>query len=39
MKKYGGVAVEFHALLFSALGTGEWSASRAGRFIPGEKRS
>jgi hypothetical protein len=32
MKTYGGVGVQTHAFLTSALATGEWSASRPGRF-------
>jgi hypothetical protein len=36
MKAYGGVDVYIHIFLTSALGAGEWSASRPGRFTPGE---
>jgi hypothetical protein len=38
MKTYWGVEVH-HALLTSALGGGEWSASRPSRFAPGERAS
>jgi hypothetical protein len=34
MKTYGGGEVYLHAFLTSALGGGEWSASRPGHFIP-----
>jgi hypothetical protein len=37
MKTYGGVDVEIHIFLTSALAGGEWSASRPGRFTPGER--
>jgi hypothetical protein len=37
MKAYGGVGVQIHIFLTSALAGGEWSASRFGRFTPGEK--
>jgi hypothetical protein len=37
MKKYGGMKVYFHAHLAVALQGGEWSASRPGRFTPGER--
>jgi hypothetical protein len=37
MKAYGGVDVEIHVLLTSALIGGEWSASRPGSFTPGER--
>jgi hypothetical protein len=37
MKAYGGVDVWIHVFLTSALVGGEWSASRPGRFIPGER--
>jgi hypothetical protein len=37
MKAYGGVGVYIHIVLTSALVGGEWSASRPGRFTPGEK--
>jgi hypothetical protein len=36
MKTYGGVDVEIHIFLTSALAGGEWSASRPCRFNPGE---
>jgi hypothetical protein len=36
MKMYGGVGVYIHIFLTSALAGGEWSASRPGRFTPGE---
>jgi hypothetical protein len=35
MKAYGGVAVQIHIFLTSALIGGEWSAPRPGRFTPG----
>jgi hypothetical protein len=34
MKKYGGVDVQIHVFLTSALVEDEWSASRPGRFTP-----
>jgi hypothetical protein len=34
MKSYGGVDVQIHTLLTSALAGGEWSSSRPGSFIP-----
>jgi hypothetical protein len=37
MKAYGGVDVKIHIFLTSALGGGEWSASRHCRFSPGER--
>jgi hypothetical protein len=37
MKTYGGVDVWIHIFLTSALVGGEWSASRTGRFTPGER--
>jgi hypothetical protein len=37
MKVYGGVDVEIHIFLTSALVGGEWSASSPGRFTTGEK--
>jgi hypothetical protein len=37
MMAYGGVGVEIHIFLTSALVGGEWSASRPGRFTPGER--
>jgi hypothetical protein len=37
MKAYGGVDVCIHIFLTSALAGGEWSASRRGRFTPGER--
>jgi hypothetical protein len=36
MKTYGGVGVQIHIFLTSALFGGEWSASRPGRFTPSE---
>jgi hypothetical protein len=36
MKAYGGVN-EYTHILTSAFAGGEWSASRPGRFTPGEK--
>jgi hypothetical protein len=35
MKTCGGMEVEPHAFLTSALDGGKWSASRPGRFTPG----
>jgi hypothetical protein len=35
MKLYGGVDVHTHIFLTSALVGGEWSASRRGRYTPG----
>jgi hypothetical protein len=37
MKMYGGVNVYTHAFLTLALVQSEWSVSRPGRFIAGEK--
>jgi hypothetical protein len=37
MKVYGGVDVEIHIFLTSALVRREWSASRPGRFTPWPK--
>jgi hypothetical protein len=37
MKAYGGVDIWTQIFLTSALAGGEWSASRPGRFIPGER--
>jgi hypothetical protein len=37
MKAYVGVDVWIHIFLISALAAGEWSASRPGRFAPGER--
>jgi hypothetical protein len=37
MKVYGGVDAWIHVFLTSALVGGEWSASRLGRFNPGER--
>jgi hypothetical protein len=37
MKAYGGVDIEIKIFLTPALAEGEWSASRPGRFIPGEE--
>jgi hypothetical protein len=37
MKAYGRVDVLIHIFLTSAVVGGEWSASRPGRFTPGER--
>jgi hypothetical protein len=37
MKAYGGVDVYIHISLTSVLVGTEWSASRPGRFTPGER--
>jgi hypothetical protein len=37
MKAYGGVDVQVHIVLTSALVGGEWSVSRPCRFTPGER--
>jgi hypothetical protein len=37
MKAYGGVDVQIHIFVTSALAGGEWSASRPGRSTPGER--
>jgi hypothetical protein len=37
MKTYGGVDVQIHVFLTSALVRGEWSASRHGRITPGKR--
>jgi hypothetical protein len=37
MEAYGGVGVQIHIFLTSALVEGEWSVSRPGRFPPGEE--
>jgi hypothetical protein len=37
MKAYGVVDVYIHIFLTSVLAGGEWSASRPGRFTPGER--
>jgi hypothetical protein len=37
MKTYGGVVVQIHVFLISALDGGEWSASRPGRLTPGRE--
>jgi hypothetical protein len=37
MKAYGGVDVQTHIFLTSALVGGEWSASLPGRFTPEER--
>jgi hypothetical protein len=37
MKAYGGVDVQHHIFLTSALAGGEWSASHPGCFTPGER--
>jgi hypothetical protein len=39
MKTYGGVEVEIHILLISALVGGEWLDSRPCRFTPGKDPS
>jgi hypothetical protein len=39
MKAYGGVDVQIHIFLTLELVRGEWSASRPGRFTPGERAS
>jgi hypothetical protein len=35
IKTYGGVEVQLHAFLISALDGDDWSAPRSGRFTPG----
>jgi hypothetical protein len=37
MKAYGGVDEQIHIFLTSTLARSEWSASRPGRFISGER--
>jgi hypothetical protein len=37
MKLHGGVDVQTHVFLTSALVAGKWSASRPSRFTPGER--
>jgi hypothetical protein len=37
MKAFGGVNVQIHIVLTSALAADEWSPSRHGRFTPEEK--
>jgi hypothetical protein len=37
MKTRGGVEIQLHEFLISALDGGEWSASHPGRFTPGER--
>jgi hypothetical protein len=37
MKAYGGVDVQIHILLTSALDGGEWLALLSGRFTPRER--
>jgi hypothetical protein len=39
MKVYGGVDVQINVFFSSAVAGGDWSASRPGRFTPGEKSS
>jgi hypothetical protein len=39
MKADGGMDVQNHIFLTSAVAGGEWSASRPGRFTPGERAS
>jgi len=36
MKAYWGAEIYLHALLTSALDSGDWSASRPSRFTPGK---
>jgi hypothetical protein len=36
MKTYGGIEVQFHVFVTSALYGGLWSASSPGCFVPGE---
>jgi hypothetical protein len=37
MKAYGGVHVQIHVFLTTTLVGVKWSASRSGRFTPGER--
>jgi hypothetical protein len=37
MKAYGGMDVQIHIFLTSALAGGEWSASRPGALPPGKE--
>jgi hypothetical protein len=37
MKMYGDMDAQIHVLFTSALGAGQWSASRFCRFTPGER--
>jgi hypothetical protein len=37
MKTYGGMDVQTHVFLTSAVGGGEWSASRTGLLTPGKR--
>jgi len=37
MTTHGGLNVQFHAFLISALDGGKWSASCSGPFNPGER--
>jgi hypothetical protein len=37
MKVYGEMDAQIHILFTSALAGGAWSASRSGRFTPGER--
>jgi hypothetical protein len=39
MKVYGGVDVQIHVFLTSAVVGGEWSASSPGRLTPGKESS
>jgi hypothetical protein len=37
VKAHGGIEVQLHSFLTSALDGGEWSTSRLGRFTPGKE--